>query len=234
MKNRFNTQAIVLMLIINIGTAQAQKYNLLKPNCANTISCASNQYGINQQTLALAKAPKNQFSIIVNPQFKPVNFISVSENYYLSQSQRVDTSIFSLIKPEWKQASAAQKAVIIAQEKANFATLAKKYHAASNAGQQLIYMVNNTPNDVALQMQDWSFIGILEALIGQNQWRAVQYWQFSTCGNSYLLKHIAPGNSLSFIAPVSMGNYKTTLRYKILGKNIFYYSNSSGLTHKNS
>ena len=86
-------------------------------------------------------------------------------------------------------------------------------------------MLNNTNQDVALQMQDNSFIGVLEARVGQNDWRSVQYLTFSWCGNSYVLKHIAPGSKAYFITPLLKGDYKTTLRYKILGKDKFYYSN---------
>lgn len=168
--------------------------------------------------------PGNAFRVIVDTGLSSSGFISSHEQYYRQQSLEVDTSIYHLIYKDWKQFSVTEKRVFIEKEKARYARMADSTHEAS-IGRQLIHIVNNTDSSIAVQMQDWSFIGILEALTKDNEWKPVQYWQFSKCGNSYRKKHIAPHTSLSFITPVHTGNYKTRLRYKILGKNQFYYSN---------
>jgi len=213
-----------LVVISEIYSVSAQKTSLMNKNCENTISRSTSQSGENGETPVVRTKP-NEFNIIVNPKLKPVNFITSLERYYRSQTQKVDTSVFSLTILYWNKLSAAQKSVEIEQQRANNEERANTAHKTSNINQQLIYMVNNTNQDVALQMQDDNFIGVLEARVGHNEWRPVQYLTFSWCGNSYVLKHIAAGHKAYFITPALTGNYKTTLRYKILGKDQFYYSN---------
>ncbi|MEO6524301.1 MAG: hypothetical protein ABIN91_21625 [Mucilaginibacter sp.] len=224
MKTISKLAVTALMLIISIHTTSAQKTDLSNNNCQNTIGYSISEYGQNGKT-RLAATKGNNFNIIVSPAIKPVNFVSSIEQYYRSQARQVDTSIFYLIKSNWKKLSPTQKLDVIEKEKTEYELRANAAHKANNTNHQLIYMVNNTDHDVALQMQDYNFIGVLEAKITESTWRSVQYIMFSKCGNSYVLKHIAPDSTAYFITPIPTGNYKTTLRYKILGKDNFYYSN---------
>lgn len=224
MKTIFKTMFAILVLILEALTVSAQKTKPDDHNCQSTISRSISEAGENGE-ISNIRTKKNEFNIITGPQLKPVNFISFSEKYYRSQVQKVDTSIFALTIPYWKKLSPAQKQVEIETQRTNNGDRADAAHKNNNVKRQLIYMVNNTSQEIALQMQDHSFIGVLEARIGKNNWRSVQYLHFSWCGNSYILKKIPAGSKAYFITPVLTGNYKTTLRYKILGKDKFYYSN---------
>ena len=75
-------------------------------------------------------------------------------------------------------------------------------------------------------MQDWSYICLLQGLTKGGQWFPIQYWRFSTCGNSYYDKHFPPKTANSFITTIpNKGDYETKLRFKLLGIDKFYYSN---------
>jgi len=226
MKNTPCFATAILMLMMDSHNLRAQKIDLLNNHHLNTISRATNEIGDDAQFNEI-KASKNQFSIIVNPELRPKNFVSSTEKYYLSQTNNIDTSIFSLIDKNWKTLSKSEKLMQMRKKQVEYKLNAQNIHLHNNGGgdKQLIYMVNNTPQDIAMQMQDGSFMGILEAHINETEWRAVQYWQFSWCGNSYMLKHIAPGTWVQFIAPAPTGNYRARLRYKILSNKQFYYSN---------
>ncbi len=163
-------------------------------------------------------------AILVLP--KRVGFVSPMESYYRAQAVSLDTTVFYLMFPKWKQLSASGKLKLMEQQKLLYLTRADSLHNLSAAAKQLVYVINNTNNEIKIGVQDFSFICILEAIDNNDQWKPVQYWRYSKCGNSYVTKHILPKKALAFIADnANIGNYKTMLRYKLLGPDKFYYSN---------
>jgi hypothetical protein len=213
-----------LIVILGAHVASGQNTKPLNTDCESTISRSISEDGENGVTPVVLTKP-NEFNIIIDSQLKPVNFISTLEKFYRRQVKKLDTSSFYLTIPNWKNLSPSQKLVVMEEQRVENDTKANAAHKANNINCQLIYIVNNTGNDVALQMQDNHFIGVLQARISPDKWQSVQYLIFSWCANSYVLKHIAAGNKAYFITPSLTGNYKITLRYKILGKDKFYYSN---------
>lgn len=202
----------------------SERGKLPNNDCLGTISRSVSIEGENGEVPSVSTKP-NEFNIIIDPRLQPVNFKSFLEKHYRSQGQKLDTSAFYLTIPDWGKLSSAQKLAEMEKQRVINEAKADTAHKVYNIKHLLIYMVNNTSSNVALQMQDGSFIGLLEARIDKNQWRAVQYLSFSWCGNSYRLKHIGAGVKSYFAVPTPTGNYKATLRYKILGKDKFYYSN---------
>lgn len=90
----------------------------------------------------------------------------------------------------------------------------------------VVRIYNNTTETVKLQVQDGSFIGILQGLNKDGKWLPVQYWQWSGCGNSYHVKRLPPKATALFTTHIpNSGNYETRLRFKIMGIDKFYYSN---------
>jgi hypothetical protein len=215
-KIRLTVWCICLLLVAGFkGQAQV----------VSGVPMAGNEYGTNDDQIPAA--PDGKFTIVVNPALKPQNFISFYEHYKRTQAIKPDTTAFSLIVKGWKTMPATQKLEIINREKLHNAQLADSAHRVNNTGdKQLVYFINNTNENVYLQMQDWQFLGVVEGLDKNNQWRPIQYWRFSLCGNSYLARPVKAHSTVVFIAPaINKGDYKTRLRYRVFGLDGFKYSN---------
>ncbi|MNE57953.1 hypothetical protein D3C80_1529510 [compost metagenome] len=91
---------------------------------------------------------------------------------------------------------------------------------------QEVWLINNSSDTIEVQMQDGSYVCILEAKNKSHKWKPIEFWRFSRCGNSYYSKRFLPKTANSFLAiHLNKGEYKTKLRYKLLGADKFYYSN---------
>lgn len=169
----------------------------------------------------------SSFLILVDTSLKATNYISYVENYFRKQSNTLDTSFLSLFSLEdWKKLSVNEKLKKWAAQKNSYKQMADATHVKNNKGQNKIWIINNTTDKVSIQLQDMSYICILQGLTKGGQWFPIQYWKFSTCGNSYYDKRFAPKAANSFIATIpNEGNYETKLRFKLLGTDKFYYSN---------
>ncbi len=216
--------AILLLICVVITTAtSAQSPVGNSKDAPAQMSYATNEFGTDQQFRPITGG-ENEFSIISKPSLKPLNFVSAIEKYYLSQTSTIDTSIFNIMFSNWKTMSNEQKLKLMEQRKLIYAKMADSLHKVNNTGHQLVYMINNTNQEIMLQIQDNSFIGILEAFDDQ-KWKPIQYWGHSKCGNSYMLKHIPKDESILYVSPIHTGNHAVKLRYKVLGRDRFYYSN---------
>lgn len=171
------------------------------------------------------KKLQKEFVIIVDTNYRAKNFISFAENYSRERSTKLDTSNLNW-NDGWEKLTTKQKIEKVKQEKKAYLIQADSIHIANNKGLQQVWIINNSKDTVALQMQDWSYICVLQAKTKTGQWYPIQYWRFSTCGNSYYCKYFPPKKVNSFITNLPhKGNYKTKLRYKLLGTDRFYYSN---------
>lgn len=168
---------------------------------------------------------KPEFIILVDTNLKATNFISFHEQYNRENSTELDTSDLNWTDG-WDKLTIKQKLEKVRKERKSYQIQADSIHLLNNQGQQLVWIINNSKDTVTIQMQDWSFICILQAKTKSGQWNPMQYWRFSTCGNSYYLKHFPPKTANSFITKLpDKGDYKTKLRFKLLGKDKYYYSN---------
>ena len=119
-----------------------------------------------------------------------------------------------------------QKFEKLEKQKISYRQQADSAHIKNNQGQNQVWIINNSKDTVTIQMQDWSFICVLQAKTKGGQWYPIQYWRFSTCGNSYYSKHFPPKTANSFVTKLpNEGDYKTKIRYKLLGADKFFYSN---------
>lgn len=77
------------------------------------------------------------------------------------------------------------------------------------------YLVNTTDSIFSAKKQDRSLIMIQEAIDENGNWRPIEYWVYSGCGNSYFspLK-LEPGKYLMLPIKKYHGNYKTKARLK--------------------
>ena len=148
-----------------------------------------------------------------------------SEFYSRKCSIELDTSDLDWTDG-WEKLTTKQKFEKVKQERKSYLIQADSSHILSNQRQQQVWIINNTKDTVTIQMQDWSFICVLQAKTKNGQWNPIQYWRFSTCGNSYYFKDFPPRTANSFITKLpDEGDYKTKLRYKLLGADKFYCSN---------
>lgn len=100
-------------------------------------------------------------------------------------------------------------------------------HKANNTNKQQVWIYNASTHDVTIQMQDWWYICILQAKTPNGKWKPIQYWRFSGCGMSYYGKPFKPKTANSFVFKIpDYGGYRTELRFKLLGKGTFHYSNT--------
>ena len=186
------------------------------------------EYGVDENIPSI-KDLSSSFIILVDTSLKATNYISYVENYFRKQSksntdQMSYVGLFSL--DDKKKISVKEKLKKLADQNIYFKQLADSTHIKNNNGQNKIWIINNTTDTVSIQMQDMSYICILQGLTKGGQWFPIQYWKFSTCGNSYYDKAFAPKTANSFIATIPKeGTYKTKLRFKFLCTDKFYYSN---------
>lgn len=170
-------------------------------------------------------ASTGSFTMLANTSRKTVNFVSEMEQYYRQQAIILDTSYMHLIGP-WRGLTVSQKYAIVTRKQKVYSRRADSLHAVNNQGHALIWLVNNSAAPVVLGTQDGSVFCVLQALDRNQQWRPVQYWQYSGCGNSYIARYLRPEEHLSLLAKIPcQGDFKTKLRYKLAGIKRFYYSN---------
>lgn len=87
-----------------------------------------------------------------------------------------------------------------------------------------VYIFNSTKNTVRLEEQDGRVMMIQEALDPNGQWKPIEYWQFSDCGNSYGGVILRPNYYLMTKVVKYKGPYETLLRLKLLNKDEIIYS----------
>jgi hypothetical protein len=217
----------LLFLITGCDNKQSEKEKVV----VETFDCKTGQmkpawyeHGIDEQ-IPNIKGLQNEFVIIVDTNSKAKNFISFDEDYSRERSNKLDTSDLNWTD-NWEQLTPKQKFEKVNQEKKSYLIQADSAHFLNNQGQQQVWIINNSRDTVTIQMQDWSFICVLQAKTKGGQWYPIQYWRFSTCGNSYGFKKFPPKTANSFITELpNKGDYLTKLRYKLLGENKYYYSN---------
>ncbi len=85
---------------------------------------------------------------------------------------------------------------------------------------------NYTQDTIWLPVQDNSAIAILEAKNEQGEWKPIQFWPISGCGNSYRDQSIAPGQTLLLNAKRDLGAIPTAMRLRLHGINRIFVSES--------
>ncbi|HEX8425418.1 hypothetical protein [Hymenobacter sp.] len=214
----------ILLTGSNTRKSDTNKHVRHNDDCSNgQMTSANYQYGINSRIASKYKST-NDFSIVADTNSKADNFISNGEEYLLKRLSLVAGKTDATSLNNWTKLTTDQKIknlnYLSTSERAYYTGILDK------KGKYEVCIINNSKNIVTLQIQDGSYICVLQAVNKNDQWQPIQYWQLSGCGNSYYHKNIEPGSTSSFIARIpNKGNYTTRLRYKVLGKGKFYYSN---------
>ncbi|MFK8104255.1 MAG: hypothetical protein AB8G15_17135 [Saprospiraceae bacterium] len=95
----------------------------------------------------------------------------------------------------------------------------------NNKREILVSLVNNTKDTMQIMMQAWSIICIKEAKNSCHEWKSIEYFERSP-DEVFYYKKINPQSINSFLTNRFMGNKRVEMRFKLLAKERFYYSNS--------
>lgn len=219
---KYLLQNLALLLLISC--------NFNEENCLTTISCENGKrkdawYVFGQDTVVNAEMKfEEKFQIIVDTTRKPINFISFNEKSAREQNLNLETKYIYLEDEEILSTRAKEEKY--EEIRIDYGLRADTIHKINNNKDLLVWIVNNTDDTVQIQMQDWSFICIKEAMNECKEWKPIEYWEFSFCGNSYYYEGIPPQKIKQFVANRFEGNLQVEMRFKLLGKRKFYYSNS--------
>jgi hypothetical protein len=89
-----------------------------------------------------------------------------------------------------------------------------------------IYVANMSKNQYAsLETQDGSIVVIVEAVDREGQWKPIEYWSHSWCGNSYYTMMIPPRHMLMTRGIKCSGDFYTTCRLKLSNSQDSIFSN---------
>ncbi len=219
---------IILLLSLFVITPQSED-NPLPPNIHCTDGLMKQAIYESGQDIQspIFEGLSDNFIIRVDTNNYASNFISFSEKLARYHSSLDTSDMYFIISIEgWYKLNEKQKLDKVANEKLRLIQQADSMHSYNNKSKQQVYIINNTKDTISIQMQDWYFMCILQAKAYNDKWYPIQYWSFSDCGLSYHLKHFPPETANSFVTELpDSGNFNTKLRYKLLGKDNFYYSN---------
>jgi hypothetical protein len=96
-----------------------------------------------------------------------------------------------------------------------------------------IYFVNGTNDSVNIPAQDGRIKLIQQALNEKNEWQDIENFINSWCGNSYHSIQILPKYYQIYTAPITKGNLKTSLRFRLELRDTVIHSNEYyGAIHK--
>ena len=88
-----------------------------------------------------------------------------------------------------------------------------------------LYIINSTKDFIKIISEDYYIYLILQALDENNEWKDIQYYQHSWCGNSYTEVSFGPLSFKTFTAPRFNGVFKTKIRAKLTYKDNLYFWN---------
>ncbi|AZQ60795.1 hypothetical protein EI427_00780 [Flammeovirga pectinis] len=87
-----------------------------------------------------------------------------------------------------------------------------------------VWVANLTDSLLHIELQDGESMAIQEAQDENGNWRPIEYWVNSWCGNSYYFYTMIPNQYAYFNIPVYKGDFKTKLRLKIKNSDTILYS----------
>lgn len=89
-----------------------------------------------------------------------------------------------------------------------------------------IYLANTSGSNYAeVEVQDGSLMMIVEAKDPHGDWKAIEYWSNSWCGNSYFTFMLPPNNMMMTRGIKCSGDFFTTCRLKLNNSGDSLYSN---------
>lgn len=88
-----------------------------------------------------------------------------------------------------------------------------------------VFIVNTSNDTLLIDHQDERVIMIQEAKDELGNWKPIEYWLFSSCGNSYGYVSLPPKQLALIKVTRYSGNFRTQMRLKLRNRNTIFYSN---------
>ena len=88
-----------------------------------------------------------------------------------------------------------------------------------------VFVYNETSSIKWLMAQDGEVMAIQEAMDSSYNWRPIEIWPWSWCGNSFYRTYIKPNHYLLFKMPIYKGDFYTDMRLKVYSRDVIIYSN---------
>lgn len=109
-------------------------------------------------------------------------------------------------------------------DKKYFRKRIKEVHSATNNRDFIAGISNYTTDTIFIPIQDGSLISIIEAKDERGEWKPIQFWPISGCGNSYHSESILPNQTIFFTVKKNFGNFHTSMRLRLHGSDTIFVS----------
>ena len=117
------------------------------------------------------------------------------------------------IKKQFKNENKSKKEILVITKQSNDSLFS-------------IFVYNNTKDSLNIELQDRSLFLIQEAKTPNGEWKPIEYWAMSNCGNSFKDFKISSNEILRTKTLKYKGDFKTQIRFKLYNSDKVYYSNS--------
>lgn len=109
-------------------------------------------------------------------------------------------------------------------DKEYFISRIEEVHASTNNRDFIAGISNYSSDSIFIPIQDGSLISILEAKDERGEWKPIQFWPISGCGNSYHSECILPNQTILFTVKKNFGGFHTSMRLRLHGTNTIFVS----------
>ena len=87
-----------------------------------------------------------------------------------------------------------------------------------------VFIRNTSKDTIHIDNQDGALFLIQEAKNKMGEWKPIEYWIYSTCGNSYAYTSLGPNDILTLKKVKYKGTFETEMRLKLRTNNKLVYS----------
>lgn len=87
-----------------------------------------------------------------------------------------------------------------------------------------VFIKNTSKDTIHIDNQDGALFIIQEAKNKIGEWKPIEYWVYSTCGNSYAYTSLGPNDILVLKKVKYQGSFETEMRLKLRTNNKLVYS----------
>lgn len=109
-------------------------------------------------------------------------------------------------------------------DKKYFINRIKEVHSSTNKRDFIAGISNHSSDSIFIPIQDGSLISIIEAKGERGEWKPIQFWPISGCGNSYHSECILPNQTIQFTVKKNFGNFQTSMRLRLHGTDTIFVS----------
>ena len=109
-------------------------------------------------------------------------------------------------------------------DSAYFKKRINEVHSSTNNRDFIAGISNYSTDSIFIPIQDGSLISIIEAKDEEGEWKPIQFWPISGCGNSYYSECILPNQTIFFTVKKNFGRMPTVMRLRLHGTDTIFVS----------